>query len=308
MKKQIPKPQKVESRLDIKVGFSCNNLCRFCVQGEKRKHYRPKTKEEVFEILEKNTSYTGIVFTGGEPALHPHLLEMIIRARQLGYRYIQVQTNGRMFAYRDFCRKVIDAGATEISPALHGHCQQLHDYLTRSPGSYQQTITGIKNLKAFGVKVVTNTVITRSNFRNLEQIAQLLVRLDVDQYQLAFVHPVGSAGEGANFESVVPRFEMIMPYVYRALEVGIAAGKVVMTEAIPYCFMNGYEDYIAEKVIPDTRIFDAEQTIEDYRKYRLESGKARGEPCLQCKKQQWCEGPWREYPEKFGWEEFKPIT
>ena len=80
-----------------------------------------------------------------------------------------------------------------------------------------------------------------------------------------------------------------------------------MTEAIPYCLMSGYEDYVAERIIPDTIIFDAEGVIEDYTLTRCTEGKSKGPDCSRCFYFKLCEGPWKEYPEMFGWDEFKPI-
>ncbi len=298
----------VSDRLDVKVGFACNNHCRFCVQGEKRKKYGRRSTAEIQEILEKNAEGRGgVVFTGGEPSLHPEIIELVSKARDLGYESIQIQTNGRMFAYEKFCRDVIEAGATEFSPALHGHSAELHDYLTTVAGSFEQTVRGIRNLKNLGQKVVTNSVITRSNFRHLPRLADLLVELRVDQYQLAFVHPVGSAGPDCNFASIVPRFELLEGYLHAALQVGIDAGLIVMTEAVPYCFMEGYEKYVGERIMPSTRIFDAEGVIEEYRDYRLEEGKSKGPPCAKCDLDDICEGPWREYTDRYGWGEFKPV-
>ena len=47
-----------------------------------------------------------------------------------------------------------------------------------------------------------------------------------------------------------------------------------MTEAIPYCFMQNFTDYIAEKIIPRTKIYDV-NILEDYTEYRLHEGKSK---------------------------------
>jgi len=296
----------VAPRVDLKVGFACNNRCRFCVQGDKRDRYGCRSLEELTGILETSREgRAGLVLTGGEPALYPELLALVERARKLGYTSIQVQTNGRMFAYKNFCRDVIQAGANEFSPALHGHRADLHDHLTTVAGSFEQTVAGIRNLVELDQRVVTNTVITRSNFRHLPLIAELLVSLGVEQYQLAFVHPVGSAGPDKNFQSVVPRFDLLEPHLHQALDVGIAASKTVMTEAVPYCFMGGYEEYVGERIMPSTRIFDAEGEIPDYRDYRLAEGKDKGPGCKECRFEPTCEGIWREYGERYGFAELE---
>ncbi len=298
-------PSHRTERVDIKTGWMCNNRCLFCVQGNKRDLYGNKPTDEVKRLLEEaRKDSDSIVFTGGEVTIRKDFLDLVRYARDLGYRVIQIQTNGRVLAYRKACEDLIEAGATEFSPALHGHIPELHDYLTRSQGSFAQTVRAIHNLKDLGQLVLTNTVITRSNYRHLPEIATLLVGLGVDQYQFAFVHPIGTAGE--HFTAVVPSMTLIEPYVHRGLDVGIAAGRRVMTEAIPYCFMKGYEAYVAERIIPRTKIFEGHITIEDYTEHRLVEGKAKGPPCRECAYDAICEGPWREYPEHFGWDEFIP--
>ncbi len=294
-------------RVDIKIGFLCNNRCKFCVQGEKREIFGNKSKEEIKKNLKEaaNKGIEGVVFTGGEPTLHQNFLELVKYAKFLKFEIIQIQTNGRQFAYRDFCEETIKAGATEFSPALHGPSAEIHDFLIDSPGSFEQTVRGIKNLKELGQTVLTNTVVTSRNYKYLHQIAKLLVKLRVDQFQFAFIHLGGRAWE--NRDWICPKFSKAMPYIKKGLDIGIKSGKRVMTEAVPYCLMQGYEDYIAEKIIPDARIYDADFVIENYTDYRRTEGKARGENCKKCKYFKICEGPWKEYPQLFGWKEFKPI-
>ena len=296
----------MSSRVDLKTGFGCNNRCRFCVQGDKRARYAGKSTEELLALLEEaRADADEIVFTGGEVTVRPDLAQLVAAAKRLGFRTIQIQTNGRMLSYMKFAKKLVAAGATEFAPALHGPDAALHDFLTTAPGSFQQTVRGIHNVKKLGRPVITNTVITRANAHRLPEVATMLVGLGVDQFQLAFVHPLGTASE--RFDEIVPRLSEVQPFVLEALAIGQAAGVRCMTEAIPLCFLPGYVPFAAEWVIPRTRIFDATWTIEDYTEYRVREGKAKGPPCASCALNAPCEGPWREYPARFGWAEFVPI-
>jgi len=297
---------KTALRVDMKLGFSCNNRCRFCVQGDKRRRYADRSTEQAMERIDQAATHTDrIVLTGGEVTIRADIVPLVAHARSRGFREIQIQTNGRMLAYETLCRQLIAAGATEFSPALHGHVAELHDFLTRVPGSFEQTIRGIKNLVRLQVPIITNTVITRSNFRHLAAIAKLLVDLGVTQYQFAFVHGLGSAAK--YFDSIVPRMELIAPHVTAGLEVGRTAGVWATTEAIPPCLLSGYEEHLAEWIVPDTRIYDADTILDSYEAYRWTEGKAKGPACHSCGWNPWCEGPWREYPERFDWSEFHAV-
>jgi MoaA/NifB/PqqE/SkfB family radical SAM enzyme len=296
----------MEKRVDIKVGFSCNNNCRFCVQGHKR-NWGDKTTEQIKNDLAgaKKTKCEGVVFTGGEVTIRKDIFEIVEYAKELGFNTIQIQTNGRMLAYMGFCKKLVRAGVTEFGPALHGHCAELHDFLTNSSGSFKQTVSGIKNIKKLGFPVITNTVVTKPNYTHIPEIAKLLVSLDVNQFQFAFVHPLGNAY--TNFDSIVPKTSLAAPYIQKGLQIGIDAGKVVMAEAMPYCLMKGYEKYLSEMYIPPTEIRDAGYIIKDFDEERKTRGKTKFPKCKRCKHYLVCEGPWKEYPEKMGDREFKPV-
>lgn len=294
-------------RLDLKVGFDCNNLCTFCVQGDKRDRILPRTATEMKQILldeRKNTDE--VVFTGGEPTMHKDLLHVIAYAKAAGYRVIQLQTNGRRLSHEPYLDAALKAGVNQISPAIHGSTAEIHDALTRAPGSFRQAIKGIENARRRGVMIITNSVVTQQNMEDLPALARLLVSLDVQQIQFAYVHPEGTALR--EFDTVVPRFPLAMPYLHEALDVVKASGITAFAEAVPYCFMKGYEMQVVEAVIPETRVHDKPMVIADYTAYRLAEGKAKGPQCASCSFNDYCEGPWREYPDGYGWDEFIPRT
>lgn len=295
-------------RVDIKVGFYCNNQCTFCVQGRKRDFLPAKDVGEIRSSLREawEQGKREVVLTGGEPTMHPQFLEIVNIAHQLGFDEIQIQTNGRMFAYMDFCIKTVKAGATQFSPALHAPAASVHDELTGAPGSFKQVMQGIKNLKRLNQYILTNTVVTSANYRLFPQLAELFVELGVRQFQFAFVHILGTAKD--NQDWLVPRKSACLPFIKKGLDIGRQAGLRVTTEAIPFCLMSGYEDCIAERIMPETRIYDAGYVIEDYTQYRRSSGKAKRKECAKCKFDSICEGPWHEYPQLFGWDEFVPVS
>ena len=293
-------------RVDIKTGFICNNNCRFCAQAHS-KRFGNRTLDEIKKDLQDSRKRCdGVVLTGGEVTIRKDFFDIVKYAKGLGYETIQIQTNGRIFSNLEFSRKTIKAGATEFSPAIHGHCKSEHDHLTRVPGSFDQTFNAIKNLKSLGAKILTNTVVTKSNYKSLPKIAEILVKLDVNQFQFAFVHPIGNALD--NFDDVVPKISISAQYIHKGLQIGIDAGKIVMAEAMPYCLMRGYEDYVSENFIPDTEIRGViHQNTDNFSKVRKEVSKTRFKKCVSCIHNSYCEGPWKEYSERFGEKEFCPI-
>ena len=299
----------MNKRLDLKVGFGCNNNCIFCAQAHKR-HLGDRTTEELKRdlslALEGNC--TEVVFTGGEPTIRKDIFELVSFARDVGYKLIQLQTNARMLSYRKIVEKLVKAGVTEFSPAIHGHNAEIHEAQTRVKGSWEQTVQGIKNLRELDQYIISNSVITKFNYKFLSQLVELLLSFNVDQFQLAFVHPVGNAMK--NFDLVVPKKVAIQPFIHKALDIAKEHGMkkgMVMVEAYPFCFIQGYEEFCSEFYIPQAEVRDSEMTIPEFEKWRKEKGKLKFSQCKNCKFDLICEGPWKEYTEKFGSSEFKPI-
>lgn len=295
-------------RVDLKVWFACNNHCEFCVQGDKRLQYKPRKIDEIYEILSKEykNGATGVVFTGWEPTVYKHLLEAIRFAKWAGYESIQIQSNGRSFSDKSYVLSLIEAWVTEFSPSIHGFHKETHDKLVGSPWAWDEVIQWIRNLTSLHQIILINSVITKANYKEIPLLAKLLITLWVKHFQFAYVHILWSAEK--NKESIPPRKSDIMPYVHKALDIARANQVSAFTEAIPYCFMWGYEYAISENVIPDTTVFDAEKRTDNYEEYRIFEGKAKHEKCRLCIKNDVCEWPWKEYPEIYGWDEFHAIA
>lgn len=296
----------IRRRADLKTGTTCNSNCVFCVIGDHLFTGDRSTQACIDELRASRATCVDVVFTGAEVSIRPDFLQLVRAAKLLGYENIQIQTNGRMFAYREFCERTIAAGANEFSPSIHGHEAKLHDGLTRAPGSFAQIVRAIEHLVALQQRVVCNTVITKQNARHLPALAQLLVELGVAQFQLAFPHPTGHAA--THFNGVVPRMSEIAGFVHEALAVGRAGGVACMAEAMPFCMMQGHAPAVAELHIPATEIVYDGYVVPDYRDDRVARGKRRFEQCASCRFEPICEGPWREYPERLGDDEFQPIA
>ncbi len=292
-------------RLDLKLGYTCNNRCTFCVQGDRRAREPDLDTAEVIARLAVARAHASeVVLTGGEIGLRRDLATIVRAARGLGYDTVQVQSNGRVFARPERCDELVAAGVTEFGPSLHGATAATHEAQTRSPGSWRQTVKGIQNLVDRRQMVIVNSVVTRQNLHELPALGQLLVHLGVEQYQLAMVHPLGTAA--THFDAVVPRLDDAAPWVRAGLLPGLRAGRRVMVEAMPPCFMVGWEAALSEAYIPPTRIVDGAQVVVDYRAARVDEGKAKGPPCARCTWDNRCEGPWREYPGRHGWDGYVP--
>jgi MoaA/NifB/PqqE/SkfB family radical SAM enzyme len=296
----------VQNTLDLKVGFSCNNNCRFCVVADKRSHVDKETAQIKEELKDGYLQgYRRLCFTGGEVTIRKDIFEIIKYAANTGFSEILFQTNGRKFSSLAFAKKVVESGVNSFAVSLHGHTPRLHDFFTQRPGSFRQAVQGIKNLRKLTTRIITNTVINKFNYSFLPKIADFLIGLRVAQYQLAFIHANGAAW--VNFTQLVPPISLTAPFLHQALDKGIKAGLSVMTEAYPYCLMPGYELCVGEQYIPSSTLVKEYGRSYEFDGIRKNVAKVKFPQCRVCDYDTICEGVWREYPERFGNDEFKSV-
>lgn len=307
----------VTKKLALILGYECNNNCRFCYCADKKynKSIKPKStedaKREMEEGIKRGCSF--VDFLGGEPTIRKDILELIRYAKKVGYTTIGMTTNGRMLYYRDFAEKVIKAGLNHIIFSIHGHTAELHDYLTQSPGAFEQVTKGMKNVKEIdpGAYVCTNTVIVRPNYKYLPQIAENNIKLGADACEFIFIHPRGNAYK--NFDEIVPTISEIVDHIPETILVGRSRGiKHFVFRYLPVCYMLGvgYESYLSEYESKER--FKEEHVGPEYRDLNVEEnrrkyGRVKGKQCKACKYDKVCEGIFKEYAEKRGLEELIPV-
>ena len=216
----------------IRSGLACNNACRFCAQAEERRSGGERAERPAQVVLEEARSVEPggvVVFSGGEVTLRRELVTWVEAAKSAGARTVIVQTNGRMLSYKKLVKRLVKAGVDVFAVALHGHRAELHDWLTRVDGSFEQAMVGIRNVQSCGGVVYVNTVITRSNFRHLPDIAKLLPSWGAAGIRFIQARQEGDAVGLA--PSLLPHPELVAPYLEQAGGIARALNRHVSIEA-----------------------------------------------------------------------------
>lgn len=311
--------RKVESKptrpyaIDIKLGYTCNNNCLHCVIADQRdwarNHGRPvdRTGEEIVQELgdARRRGFSWVVLTGGEPLIRRDLPTLLKACRRLGFRVI-IQTNGRMLSRQPLLDRLRPFPVI-LDVALLGPRAEIHDRITRTPGSHAQTLEGLTRAVGEGFRVRGKIVLSRLNYPLLDELVALYRARGILDLSIAFPHGLGNARH--NFEEVVPRYSALAPLLKSVLDRHHEALNITL-EAIPYCFLEGHAVLVAEGRMPAGLRFEHRQLDEhpeDWRQARREM-KIKLAQCRECSYDHLCEGPWREYPEHFGDGEFKPLA
>lgn len=188
-----------QSRHWVRLTSCCNNRCLFCLDADAQDG-RERPRAEILEDLRRgrDRGHRRLVLSGGEPTIHPDLIELIRAGSAAGYERVQVISNGRMFARRQLLDAAVEAGLGELTLSLHGHTRALHDRLVGVPGAFAQTIRGLKNALSHPELVVNvDIVVCGPNVEVVDQIIALCRRLGVHEFDLLQVQPSGRAATQA---------------------------------------------------------------------------------------------------------------
>ncbi len=105
-----------EKKKWISITGLCNNNCMFCLDSDRPDKFHRDPEQIKKEIKEaKDQGNTKLIISGGDPTIHPNIIDFVKYAKKLGYNKIQVITNGRMFASQEFTTKIIKAGLDEVT-------------------------------------------------------------------------------------------------------------------------------------------------------------------------------------------------
>jgi MoaA/NifB/PqqE/SkfB family radical SAM enzyme len=317
-----------DARVHISIGAICNNNCIFCMEEDRDARYvnnSAMTPERVRWILEDSRGAEEVCFTSGEPTTRPELPDFVAHARSLGYRRISTMTNGRRVSQLSYAAQLVKAGMNRFYISIHGHTKKLHEGLTRTPGSFEQTVAGLETvarLKRFGVELHTSTVVTDRNLPFMPEIYRFLRARGVDQVVFNVMQANGRAD--TYFEQIFPRYTDIAAAFAslcreeERLSAFLVDIPLCTTEAIPD-FNRGYvERYKHFDLATQTPLAAAH--AED----RVQEGGGRGlllvlredldqelrqtrPECESCRYTASCEGVWSNYLKRNGWDEMKPV-
>ncbi|UQA58648.1 radical SAM protein HxsC4 [Polyangium aurulentum] len=317
-------------RVHISIGAVCNNNCVFCMEEDRDGRYvnnSAMTSERVRWILEENRGAEEVCFTSGEPTTRPELPDLVALAKKLGYGRISVMTNGRRLSHLPYAALLAKAGMNRFYISIHGHTKKLHEGLTRTPDSFEQTVAGldsIAKLKRFGIELHTSTVLTDRNLPHLTDIYRFLRAHGVDQVVFNVMQANGRAD--TYFEQIFPRYTDTAAEFRRFLaEVGEARPMAFLVD-IPLCTTEGIADF-HRGYVEKYRHFDLDTQAPleaTQRPERSQEGRGRGlvlvtrqdldeaqrdkrGACASCRYDGACEGVWRNYLRRNGWDEMVPV-
>jgi len=155
----------------LDVTYRCNERCEHCYldhEGDGE-----MTTAEIKNILDQLAA-GGVFFltiSGGEPLIRRDCFEIIEHARALRFN-VKLKTNAVMIREKE-ARRLRELNVEQVQISVYSHREQLHDGITKRPGSLKRTLAGIRLLRAQGLKVTLANVLMKGNLQDSEGVRRL---------------------------------------------------------------------------------------------------------------------------------------
>jgi len=181
------------------VTMMCNLQCRHCWQRANLED-RHNTEDERRGIISpadftrvlnesKDLGLGYVKFTGGEPFLHPYIMEYLDIADREKLSVV-IETNGTLLD-EDIIKKLKTINHLFISVSLDGATAKVHDRFRGVEGIFDQTLATLEILNRFAIPVQIIMCLHQENVQELDDMVRLAAELGAQSVKINPVQPIG---------------------------------------------------------------------------------------------------------------------
>ena len=293
------------NNLILELNSQCNNNCIYCYIPEKNRFSdKVNVNTNYFKNVLNEYAKLGVKsvdFTGGEPTLYSHLSELIKYSKKIGFENRTLVTNGKLLSYEKYCMKLSKAGINGIVLPFDGPNKRITEAITRTPGSFEQIIMAIKNIKALKINLGVTFVINKLNYKYVQEMISKSLELGADYINIQFLLPFVKDSNVVCKRipsNIIPTYRDAIKYVKKGIDSN--KDRKIKLHFIPFCLMEGYENYIYK----ESNKFDRQ--VVNYKGYsynigeHLKKGAVKIDSCKDCKFTNKCIGFFKNYAKEFG--------
>jgi len=171
-------------KADLALHYACNNNCSHCYNEPGRRQMPSLPTDDWRQVLDKLLAIgvPYVIFTGGEPTLHPDLVGLVAYAENLG-QITGLNTNGRRLADSGLAVNLVAAGLDHVQVTLNSHHRELHDRIVGAE-AFEETIAGIQCALDAGLHTLTNTTLISDNVDEALEMVDFLYELGIRTFAM----------------------------------------------------------------------------------------------------------------------------
>ena len=161
----------------LDVTYRCNERCVHCYLDHD--DHGEMTTAEIKDILDQlaEAGVFFLTFSGGEVFMRRDFFDLLEHARRLLFN-VKIKTNAVMIREAD-ARRIRDIGVDTVQISVYSHRAEVHDAITKLPGSFERSMKAIRFLRDQGLKVTIANVLMSGNLGDQYELQKLAAELGV---------------------------------------------------------------------------------------------------------------------------------
>lgn len=252
--------------VDVILGYECNVQCDYCSVTDEMRAHNMTTAQVIGELVRARAlGMHSVAFGGGEPTIRKDLVPLVRWARDRGFDHVKVSSNGLMYSYPEYARRIVEAGVDRFHVSIMAHTPELYERILGKAGALEVVERGIRNLVSLGQAPVGDLIVKNDTWRHLPDIVEHWAGLGVRTFPLWLV---SLSDRNRDNLASLPRVSEMRDGIVAAFERGKALGVTVTSRHIPRCMLRGYEEFVKDLredrvlvVTPGSRFFLWESAI-----------------------------------------------
>jgi len=163
--------------VQLDITWHCNERCVHCYLdhdgvGEMS---TAKIKDVIRQLAESGTFF--LTVSGGEPLVRRDCFEILGYARSLKFN-VKLKTNALKIGPTE-AQRLRALGIEQVQISIYSHRAEVHDAITKVPGSLNRSLEAIRFLRAQEIKVSITDVLMSQNLSDAKAVRQLAQDLGV---------------------------------------------------------------------------------------------------------------------------------
>ncbi|MEW9671973.1 TIGR04053 family radical SAM/SPASM domain-containing protein [Ammoniphilus sp. 3BR4] len=131
-----------------------------------------------------------LVFSGGDPLMREDVYELADYAIKKGIR-VSMTPSATPNVTKEAIRKAKEVGLSRWAFSIDGPCAEIHDQFRGTSGSFDLTMKAIEYLNELEIPIQINTTVSRYNLHYLDEMAELVEKLNCVLWSVFFLVPTG---------------------------------------------------------------------------------------------------------------------
>jgi MoaA/NifB/PqqE/SkfB family radical SAM enzyme len=308
------------------LGLRCDVRCKFCYD-----EHMPTAEKgwlglgDAIQALEKFRFYYGnefVDFMGGEPTLHPAILDIVAHAARIGLRPTVI-THGMHLAKPERAQAFAEAGIHDFLVSIHGIGDTVAAIHGRGKNNAERQRGALDNLRALGIPFRFNVTVIRDNLTQLEAIAELAGATGARVVNFLTFNPYFEWARTPEIDFQL-RHSEAAPYLAGAISTCTRLGVEANVRYLPLCQLPGYQAhvYTGYQLPYDTHEWDynswydtghqgmpsAQWYHQASRRQQNRHGYVHVPACGGCAVREICDGFHTQYVTRWGGQEASPFT